>query len=329
MVGTGRGAELGILIKDASILEHAGRVQTVLLDKTGTITRGEPTLTDVVALTGDENEWLALAASAESASEHPVAEAIVRGAKERNLPLKPAEGFKALEGRGISAKVDGREILIGSPRLVSLPQNDRLLALEREGKTAMAMSVDGEVKALFAVADVPGEHSKEAISQIKELGLTPAMVTGDNRSTAEAIAHQVGIDAVEAEVLPRDKAEIVKRYQAQGPVAMVGDGINDAPALAQADLGIAMGSGTDVALETAGIALLRNDLRAVPSAIRLARATLSTIRWNLVWAFGYNVVMIPLAMAGKLNPMFAAAAMAFSSISVLLNSLRLKRFGRA
>jgi Cu+-exporting ATPase len=327
MVGTGRGADLGILIKDASVLEHAGTVKTVLLDKTGTITRGEPSLTDF----SGGPELLGIAASAEASSEHPVAQAIVAAAKERGAVLRKAEDFKALEGRGIQAVVDGKLVLIGSPRLMSewsLTVPEQVSELEKQGKTVMVMAVDGQVAAVLAVADVVGEHSAHAIAELKGLGLIPVMVTGDNRSTAEAIARQVGIEAVEAEVLPGDKAEIVRKHQAQGPVAMVGDGINDAPALAQADLGIAIGSGTDVAMETAGVTLLRSDLRGVPLAIRLARATLSTIKWNLVWAFGYNVVMIPLAMSGKLGPMFAAAAMAFSSISVILNSLRLKSFGR-
>jgi P-type Cu+ transporter len=360
MVGTGRGADLGILIKDAGVLEHAGKIRTVLLDKTGTITRGEPALVDFVSLgvepiagegravsvsksafTGLETDathnlhLLGLAASAESASEHPVAEAIVRGAKERGAVVLPAEGFRALEGRGIEAVVDGKAVLIGSPRLmgdrsivVSAEAATQVSELEGAGKTVVIMAVDGAVQAIIAVADVVGEHSAAAIGELKRLDLAAIMVTGDNGRTAEAVARQVGITEVEAEVLPGDKADVVSRHQKDGPVAMVGDGINDAPALAQAELGIAIGSGTDVAMETAGITLLGSDLRGVPLAIRLARATLTTIRWNLVWAFGYNVVMIPLAMTGRLSPMLAAAAMAFSSISVILNSLRLRGFGR-
>ena len=335
MVGTGRGADLGILIKDAAVLEHAGTIKSVLLDKTGTITKGEPTLTDFIVLSGDQAELLSLAATAESPSEHPVAEAIARGSIERGGSKRKAEDFKALEGKGIQAVVDGKLILIGSPRLIqdwsitaSEEVRTRIDTLEREGKTATLMAVDGQLSAIIAVADVVGEHSAQAIGELKAMGLKPVMVTGDNRSTALAIAAQVGIEEVEAQVLPGDKAEIVRKHQQTGPVAMVGDGINDAPALAQANLGIAIGSGTDVAMETAGVTLLRSDLRGVPTAIKLARATLSTIKWNLVWAFGYNVVMIPLAMAGKLGPMFAAAAMAFSSISVILNSLRLRGFGR-
>lgn len=336
MVGTGRGADLGILIKDAGVLEHAGSIRTVLLDKTGTLTQGRPSLTDFLAIDGEEGTLLGMVAAAEARSEHPVAEAIVRGAQDRGVSIPQAEGFEAIEGRGIQAIVDSKAVLIGSPRLMrdwayAIPDNaaEAIDRWEGQGKTAMLAAVDGVVVAALAVADQVSEHSAHAVAELKSLGLTPVMVTGDNRRTAEAIASQVGVTEIEAEVLPGEKAAIVQRHQIQGPVAMVGDGINDAPALAQADLGIAIGSGTDVAMETAGVTLLKSDLRGVSLAIKLARATLSTIRWNLVWAFGYNVVMIPLAMSGKLNPMFAAAAMAFSSISVILNSLRLRSFGRS
>lgn len=335
MVGTGRGAELGILIKDATVLEHAGTIKTVLLDKTGTITQGKPALTDFHVLGGNEQQLLSIAATAESSSEHPVAEAIVQGAKAKGAAVSKPENFQAIEGRGIQAIVDSHAVLIGSPRLmrewsyeIGSAAEAHVKALESEGKTTMLLAVDGKVEAILAVADVVSEHSAHAIAELRQEGMTPVMVTGDNKATALAIASQVGIETVEAEVLPGDKAEIVRKHQAHGAVAMVGDGINDAPALAQADLGIAIGSGTDVAIETAGVTLLKSDLRGVPTALKLARATLSTIKWNLVWAFGYNVVMIPLAMVGKLSPMFAAAAMAFSSISVVLNSLRLKRFSR-
>jgi len=335
MVGTGRGAELGVLIKDAGVLEHAGSIRTVLLDKTGTLTQGRPSLTDFRALDGDEGSLLGIVAAAEAKTEHPVAVAIVRGAQDRGVSVPKAEGFEAIEGRGIQAIVDSKTVLIGSPRLmrdwayeIPAKATEAIDRWEQQGKTAMLAAVDGVVVAALAVSDQVAEHSAHAVGELKAMGLNPVMVTGDNRRTAEAIAAQVGIIEIEAEVLPGEKAAIVQKHQQRGPVAMVGDGINDAPALAQADLGIAIGSGTDVAMETAGVTLLKSDLRGVSLAIKLARATLSTIRWNLVWAFGYNVVMIPLAMSGRLNPMFAAAAMAFSSISVILNSLRLKSFGR-
>ncbi len=335
MVGTGRGSELGILIKDGSALEKAGGIKTVLLDKTGTITKGKPELTDVVVL-GEisEQDLLRTASGAESVSEHPIAKAIVAGTRARGLmPTKP-ESFESHSGRGVQAVVDGKLTVVGSPRILedwSLALTETAKAkfaeLESQAKTVMIVAVDGKIEGLLAVSDRVGEHSQEAVSLVKELGIEPVMVTGDNRSTAQAIAQEVGIEKVEAQVLPAEKASIVQRHQDGGTkVAMVGDGINDAPALAQADLGIAMGGGTDVAMETAEITLLRSDLRGVAQAIRLAKATLTTIRWNLVWAFGYNVLMIPLAVAGKLSPMFAAAAMAFSSVSVILNSLRLKGF---
>ncbi|RYG26121.1 copper-translocating P-type ATPase [bacterium] len=333
MVGTGRGAELGILIKDGTVLEKAGSIRSVLLDKTGTITKGKPRLTEVEtfgALT--KEEALRLAASAELRSEHPIARAIAEAVADAPSP----ESFEAQGGRGVQAIVDGHAVVIGTKRLmnewtVAVPAAaiTRLNELESQSKTAVLLAVNGSFEAILAVADTIGDHSGEAVNDLKRMGIVPVMVTGDNRQTAENIALSVGIDEVEAQVLPGDKAEVVKRHQSAGATAMVGDGINDAPALAQADLGIAMGSGTDVAMETAGITLLRHDLRGVPQAIQLSRATLSTIRWNLFWAFGYNVVMIPLAAMGRMSPMLAAGAMAFSSVSVILNSLRLRRFGKA
>lgn len=336
MVGTGRGAELGILIKDGTVLEKAGAIRSVLLDKTGTITNGKPELTDVETFSSlSKDEALSLAASAELRSEHPIARAIVEGAKKVLEPHNP-ESFQAQGGRGVQAVVDGRMVVLGSLRImeewtVTVPEAAklRLAELESASKTAVLLAVDGSFEAILAVSDTVGEHSKAAVEELKGMGIVPVMVTGDNRRTAENIARTVGISAVEAQVMPGDKAEVVKRHQADGATAMVGDGINDAPALAQADLGIAMGSGTDVAMETAGITLLRHDLRGVPQAIRLAKATLNTIRWNLVWAFGYNVVAIPLAAMGKMSPMLAAGAMAFSSVSVILNSLRLRGFGKS
>lgn len=333
MVGTGRGADLGILIKDAEALERAGAIKTVLLDKTGTITAGKPTLTDVRAFGADKDAMLALAAAAEAPSEHPIARAIVQEATRRSLTLSKASSFRAQGGRGVEATIDGRTVIVGTAAFlgehsISLTgiQRQALEGFESEGKTAVAVAADGEAVAVLAVADTVSPFSAEAIKAIAQLGITPVMVTGDNRKTAESVAAQVGITRIEAQILPGDKADIVRRYQSQGSVAMVGDGINDAPALAQADLGIAMGSGTDIAMETAGVTLLRSDLRGVAQAISLARATLNTIRWNLVWALGYNVVAIPLATMGKLSPMVAAGAMAFSSLSVVLNSLRLRRF---
>ncbi len=333
MVGTGRGAELGILIKDGTMLEKAGAIRSVLLDKTGTITNGRPELTDVETFGSlSKDDALSLASSAELRSEHPIARAIVDGAKKVAEPQSP-ESFQAQGGRGVQAMVDGHAVVVGSLRImegraVAVPDaaKARLAELESQSKTAVMLAVDGAFEAILAVSDQVGEHSREAVEQLREMGIVPVMVTGDNRRTAENIARSVGIDEVEAQVLPGEKANVVKRHQSQGRTAMVGDGINDAPALAQADLGIAMGSGTDVAVETAGITLLRHDLRGVSQAIRLSKATLNTIRWNLVWAFGYNVVAIPLAAMGKMSPMLAAGAMAFSSVSVILNSLRLKRF---
>ncbi len=329
MVGTGRGAELGILVKDGKALEIAGNIKTILLDKTGTLTEGKPRLTDVVTF-GDwsEDEALAFAASIEAPSEHPVGQSVVNEAKKRKLTIVDVKSFEAVRGQGVRGTVNGVVGVIGRSALVTnmTPEVQAALStLESQGKTAFVVSA-GDRFACLAVSDVVGDHSQEAITQLIELGIHPVMVTGDNRATAEAVAKQVGIETIEAQVLPSDKAAIVERYQKEGSTAMVGDGINDAPALAQADLGIAMGTGTDVAMETAGVTLLRSDLRGVAQGIRLAKATLTTIRWNLFWAFIYNAIMIPLAAIGLLNPMLAAGAMAFSSISVVLNSLRLRSF---
>ena len=329
MVGTGRGAELGVLVKDGKALEIAGSIKTILLDKTGTLTEGKPRLTDVVTF-GDwsEDEALAFAAAIEASSEHPVGQSVVNEAKKRKLTIAEVKSFEAVKGQGVRGRVNGVAGVIGRSALITnmTPEVQAALSnLESQGKTAFVVSA-GDRFACLAVSDVVGDHSQEAIKQLIELGIHPVMVTGDNRATAEAVAKQVGIETIEAQVLPSDKAAIVERYQKEGSTAMVGDGINDAPALAQADLGIAMGTGTDVAMETAGVTLLRSDLRGVAQGIRLAKATLKTIRWNLFWAFIYNAVMIPLAAIGLLNPMLAAGAMAFSSISVILNSLRLRSF---
>src|SRR5947199_7178409 len=345
MVGTGKGAENGLLIKGGEYLEKAHRPTTVVFDKTGTLTKGTPSLTDVVPFgryTADE--LLRIAASAEKGSEHPLGQAIVRKAAERMAPLDEIEEFEAIPGRGIRAKVHGRSILLGNRALMAdagistVPGEGALARFEGEGKTAMLLAVDGQLAGLIAVADTLKDHAVEAIRALKEMGIEVVMLTGDNRRTAEAIARQAGIDRVIAEVLPAQKAEKIKELQAQGKVAaMVGDGINDAPALAQADVGIALGSGTDVAMEAGGIVLIKDDLRDVVASIQLSRRTVKKIRQNLFWAFFYNTALIPLdagilatgALFGLkvvLNPILAGAAMGFSSVSVVMNSMTLRRF---
>jgi Cu+-exporting ATPase len=333
MVGTGRGAQLGILIKDGAALERAGAITTVLLDKTGTLTVGRPTLTDAIVFGAwSENEAIAFAGSLESRSEHPVGRAVVAAVMQRSLTLVAPTEFEAARGKGVSGTVDGKAGKVGrgswlkeSGIDLGKQCKDAATHLEQEGKTIFFVS-RGTDLAILAVADSVGVHSHKAVDELKSLGILPVMVTGDNRLAAESVAKQVGIEQIESQILPADKASFVAKYQKTGATAMVGDGINDAPALAQADLGIAMGTGTDVAMETAGVTLLRADLRGVPQAVRLARATMGTIRGNLFWAFAYNVVMVPLAALGLLSPMIAAGTMAFSSISVVLNSLRLRRF---
>lgn len=341
MVGTGKGAENGILIKSGEALETAHKINTIVFDKTGTITEGKPEVTDVVTVSGITRErLLQIAASGEKGSEHPLGEAIVRAAEKGNIETLQAENFNAIPGHGIEVTIDGINTLIGNRKLMDErgitlgelePESDRLAG---EGKTPMYVAMDGKIAGIIAVADVVKESSAKAIKKLQSMGIEVAMITGDNRKTAEAIAKQVGIDRVLAEVLPQDKSNEVKKLQAEGKkVSMVGDGINDAPALAQADIGIAIGSGTDVAMESADIVLMRSDLMDVPTAIHLSKSTIRNIKQNLFWAFGYNTAGIPIA-AGVLylfggpllNPIFAAAAMSLSSVSVVSNALRLTRF---
>ncbi|MCT7350892.1 heavy metal translocating P-type ATPase [Streptomyces sp. 15-116A] len=329
MVGTGRGAQLGILIKGPEVLESTRRIDTIVLDKTGTVTTGRMTLQDVYAAEGtDESEVLRLAGALEHASEHPVARAIAAGAEERLGALPPTEQFENVPGRGVRGRVDGHEVTVGRLHEELPPELARLREkAERDGRTAVVVAWDGAARGVLAVADAVKETSAEAVRELRGLGLTPVLLTGDNRTVAEAVARAVGIDEVIAEVLPEDKVAAVRRLQAEGrTVAMVGDGVNDAAALATADLGLAMGTGTDAAIEAGDLTLVRGDLRVAADAIRLSRRTLATIKGNLVWAFGYNVAALPLAAAGLLNPMIAGAAMAFSSVFVVTNSLRLRTF---
>jgi Cu+-exporting ATPase len=341
MVGTGRGAENGVLIRGAEALETAHQLNTIVLDKTGTLTRGEPSVTDVIESEGfTRQEILRLAASAEKGSEHPLGEAIVKKAKEENLNLLAPENFQAIAGHGIEAMIDSKEVLLGNLRLMEerkVRLNGLLGKAEElsgKGKTPMFLAINGKAAGLIGVADTLKENSKQAVETLHHMGLEVVMLTGDNERTAKAIASQIGISRVLAEVLPEKKAEEIKKLQLEGKkVGMVGDGINDAPALAQADVGIAIGTGTDVAMESSDITLIGGDLRGVLTAIALSKATIRNIKQNLFWAFAYNTILIPVAagilfpfLGILLRPIFAAAAMAFSSVTVVSNALRLRRF---
>ena len=335
MVGTGRGAQLGILIKGPEVLESTREVDTVVLDKTGTVTTGKMTLIEVVTEPGtDSGEVLRLVGALENASEHPIGRAIAVEALERSGDLTTVESFTNREGLGVEGVVEGHAVIAGRPALLGewgLELSGHLQrakeAAEQAGRTAVVAAWDGEVRAVFVVSDTVKPTSAEAIGQLKDLGLQPVLLTGDNERAARSVAAEVGIDEVIAEVLPADKVEVISRLQGEGRiVAMIGDGVNDAAALARADLGLSMGTGTDAAIEASDLTLVRGDLRSAPDAIRLARRTLSTIKGNLFWAFAYNIAALPLAAAGYLNPMIAGAAMAFSSVFVVSNSLRLRRF---
>jgi Cu+-exporting ATPase len=335
MVGVGKGAELGILIRSGEYLERTQKLTTVIFDKTGTLTKGEPSVTDVTCFSPDIDEAgvLRLAATAESGSEHPLAEAIVKAARARGIQVSSPDAFEAVPGHGVKVTHAGREILVGNRKLMKASgvpidrHEDAIRSLEEQGKTTMIVAADGVAAGVIAVADTLKEEAVEAVAKLREIGIEVVMLTGDNERTARNIARQAGIDTVIANVLPGEKADVVKRLQGEGKVvAMVGDGINDAPALAQSDIGVAIGSGTDVAKETGGIVLVKDDLRDVVAGIQLSKATMRKIRENLFLSLVYNTVLIPVAAFGLLNPIFAAAAMSLSSVSVVSNSATLRRF---
>lgn len=333
MVGVGKGAEAGILIRGAEYLERSEKIKTIVFDKTGTLTKGEPSVTNIVVFGGyTEAQVLEFAGSIESGSEHPLALAVVMEARSRDIDLSEPLGFEAVSGMGVKAKLGAREVIFGNRMLMGMHHvhvdavEHKISEIESEGKTVMIAAVDGNLAGLIAVADTLKESSPEAIRVLKDLGIETVMLTGDNEKTAKSVARKVGIDKVIANVLPAGKADVIKRLQSEGKVvAMVGDGINDAPALAQSDIGIAIGSGSDIAKETGGIILIRDDIMDVALAVKLARATMRKIKENLFWALIYNAGAIPIAALGLLSPIIAAAAMAFSSISVIANSALLKR----
>lgn len=334
MVGVGKGAEAGILIRGAEYLERSQKIKTIVFDKTGTITKGEPSVTDIINFEGcTKEELLKLAASVETGSEHPLAQAIVRAAKEKGIDLETPKEFEAISGKGVKAFIDGKRVLFGNRKLVQQFEiysdviEEQMTMLESAGKTAMIVGVEQKLAGIIAVADTLKDSSAAAIRSLKDLGIETIMLTGDNEKTAKAVAQSVGIDNVIANVLPAEKANVIKKLQSEGKVvAMVGDGINDAPALAQADIGIAIGSGSDIAKETGGIILIKDDIMDVARAIKLSRATMTKIKQNLFWSLAYNTGAIPIAAIGLLSPIIAAAAMALSSISVIANSSLLKRF---
>jgi Cu+-exporting ATPase len=343
MVGTGKGAENGILIRSGEALETAHKINTIVFDKTGTLTKGIPEVTDIAAFGLTQNEVLFYASSAEKGSEHPLGESIIKKAKEAGIESAPAEQFSAVPGHGIKASIKGKQVMLGNEKLMkdegvsTEVLQQQAVAFSKQGKTPMFVSVDKKIAGIIAVADMLKEDSVKAVKALHNLGIEVVMMTGDNKRTGEEIARLAGIDRVLAEVLPEEKANEVKKLQAAGrTVAMVGDGINDAPALAQADIGIAIGTGTDVAMETSDITLIGGNIRGVVTAIALSKATMRNIKQNLFWAFAYNVILIPVAAGALfpffgilLNPMLAAAAMGFSSVTVVTNALRLRRFKAA